>query len=283
MTRLLVLLFVPVAFAQTTHFHHAHLNSTDPQGAMAWYLEHLSAEKAKLGGEDALWTQQSWLLFNKVKQPPPYDIVSPLFHIGWGAEDMKAEFERQIKLGTTFSVALTDAVELFGSGQRDRNFFMYLYGPDHVTIEVQSANHHNFMHVHMLSDDPVAAADWYVKHLGLTPRNSSAAVRAYRGIPTGPLGGASLDAVTFFWYPTSHAKALYGGEWKGRTQYATNRGRVLDHIAFSVDNLDQTVTRLKSEGVAVIGAPRMANGLRSVFIQGPDNAEIEIVEGHPKR
>ena len=155
---------------------------------MAWYLEHLSGEKAKLGGADAIWTQQSWLLFNKVKQAPPYDIVSPLFHIGWGAEDMKAEFERQIKLGTTFSVALTDAVELFGTGQRDRNFFMYLYGPDHVTIEVQSANHHNFMHVHMLSDDPVAAADWYVKHLGLMPRNSSAAVRAYRGIPTGPLG-----------------------------------------------------------------------------------------------
>ena len=106
-----------------------------------------------------VWTQKSWLLFNKVKQPPPSEVVSPLFHIGWGAEDMKAEFERQIKLGTTFQTVLTDGVELFGAGTRDRNFFMYLDGPDHATIEVQSAMHHNFMHVHLLSDDPVAASD----------------------------------------------------------------------------------------------------------------------------
>ena len=45
---------------------------------------------------------------------------------------------------------------------------MYLDGPDHATIEVQSAPHHNFMHVHLLSDDPVAAAAWYQTHLGLT-------------------------------------------------------------------------------------------------------------------
>ena len=85
-----------------------------------------------------MWTQKSWLLFNKVKQPPPYEVVSPLFHIGWGAEDMKAEFERQIKLGTTFQTVLTDGVELFGAGTRDRNFFMYLDGPgsrDHRSAE----------------------------------------------------------------------------------------------------------------------------------------------------
>ena len=41
-------------------------------------------------GKDAVWTQKSWLLFTKVKHPPPHEIVSALFHIGWGAEDMKA-------------------------------------------------------------------------------------------------------------------------------------------------------------------------------------------------
>ena len=88
---------VPSAFGQT-HFHHAHLNSTDPKAAIEFYTTHLSGEKATFGGPggiDAVWTQKSWLLFNKVKQPPPYEVVSPLFHIGWGAEDMKAEFERQ--------------------------------------------------------------------------------------------------------------------------------------------------------------------------------------------
>jgi len=257
------------------------LNSTDPQAAIAFYAEHLSGERAKFAGADAFKTQNSWLLFNKVKQPPPHEIVSPLFHIGWGAEDMKAEFERQIKLGTTFQTVLTDGVELFGAGTRDRNFFMYLDGPDHVTIEVQSATHHNFMHVHLLSDDPVAAAAWYEKHLGLTPRSQLKTERAFRGIPTGPSASSQLDAVTFFWFSTAHAKALYGREWKGRTQYASNRGRVIDHVAISVDSLDETLTRLRNEGVTVLSSPRKTNGLRSAFVQAPDNMELEIVEGHP--
>lgn len=268
--------------AAQTHFHHVHLNSTDPNAAIEFYTTHLSGEKATFGGADAIWTQKSWLLFNKVKRPPPYEVVSPLFHIGWGAEDMKAEFERQIKLGTTFQTVLTDGVELFGAGTRDRNFFMYVDGPDHATIEVQSAMHHNFMHVHLLSDDPVAAAAWHETHLGLTPRNQLKTERAFRGIPTGPSASSQLDNVTFFWYPTAHAKALYGGQWKGRTQYATNRGRVIDHVAVSVDNLDQTLARLRSEGVKVLTQPRLANGMRSAFVQAPDNMEIEIVEGHPQ-
>ena len=270
------------AFAQN-HFHHVHLNSVDPKAAIEFYTSHLSGEKATFGGADAIWTQRSWLLFNKVKQPPPHEVVSPLFHIGWGAMDMKAEFERQIKLGTTFQTVLTDGVELFGAGTRDRNFFMYLDGPDHATIEVQSAPHHDFMHVHLLSDDPVAAAAWYEKHLGLTPRNQLKTERAFRGIPTGPSASSQLDAVTFFWYPTAHAKALYGGQWKGRTGYASNRGRVIDHVAISVDNLDETLMRLREQGVKVLSSPRTVNGTRTAFIQAPDNMELEIVEGHASR
>ena len=215
-------LFVPSAFGQT-HFHHAHLNSTDPAAAIDFYTTHLSGEKATFDGRDAVWTQK-WLLFTKVKQAPPSEVVSALFHIGWGAEDMKAEFERQMKLGTTFQTVLTDGVELFGVGTRDRNFFMYLDGPDHVTIEVQSAMHHDFMHVHLFSDDPVAAAAWYQQHLGIATRTKLETVRAFRGIPTGPSASMQLDNVTFWIYPTAHAKALYGGQWKGRTRLCPPTG-----------------------------------------------------------
>jgi catechol 2,3-dioxygenase-like lactoylglutathione lyase family enzyme len=289
MTRLLPCLCALAALAATvdaqpqSHFHHVHLNSTDPASAIAFYTTHLSGDRARFNGKDAVWTQRSWLLFNRVKKAPPSEIVSPLFHIGWGAEDMKAEFVRQMQLGTTFQTVLTDGVELFGAGTRDRNFFMYLDGPDHATIEVQSAMHHDFMHVHMLSDHPVAAAAWYERHLGLTPRNQLKTERAFRGIPTGPSASSQLDAVTFFWYPTAHARALYGGQWKDRTGYATNRGRVIDHVGISVDSLDETLARLRSDGVKVLSGPRTNDGMRSAFIQGPDNMEIGIVEGHARR
>jgi catechol 2,3-dioxygenase-like lactoylglutathione lyase family enzyme len=266
-----------------THFHHAHLNSIDPGAAIDFYTTHLSGEKATFDGKAAVWTQTSWLLFTRVKQPPPSEIISPLFHIGWGAEDMKAEFERQMKLGTTFQTVLTDGVELFGAGTRDRNFFMYLDGPDHVTIEVQSAMHHDFMHVHLFSDDPVAAAAWYQEHLGIATRTKLDTVRAFRGIPTGPSASMQLDNVTFWIYPTTHAKALYGGQWKGRSGFATNRGRALDHVAVSVDNLDETLARLKQEGVRIISGPRKVDGLRSAFIEAPDTMELEIVEGQARR
>ena len=270
------------ALAQT-HFHHAHLNSVDPAAAIDFYTTHLSGERATFDGKAAVWTQKSWLLFTKVKQPPPSEIISPLFHIGWGAEDMKAEFERQMKLGTTFQTVLTDGVELFGAGTRDRNFFMYLDGPDHVTIEVQSAMHHDFMHVHLFSDDPVAAAAWYQQHLGIATRSTLDTVRAFRGIPTGPSASMQLDDVTFWLYPTAHAKALYGGQWKGRTRFATNRGRALDHVAVSVDNLDETLARLKQEGVRVLVGPRKVDGLRSAFIEAPDAMALELVEGQARR
>ena len=287
MLRVLLSLFLLSAFASSSaaqaHFHHVHLNSTDPRAAIEFYTTHLSGERAIFDGADAVWTQASWLLFNKVKQPPPSEVVSPLFHIGWGAEDMKAEFERQMKLGTTFQTVLTDGVELFGAGTRDRNFFMYLDGPDHVTIEVQSAMHHDFMHVHLFSDDPVAAAAWYQQHLGIATRTKLETVRAFRGIPTGPSASMQLDNVTFWLYPTAHAKALYGGQWKGRTGFATNRGRVLDHVAVSVDDLDATLARLKQEGVKVVSGPRKVDGLRSAFIEAPDRMELEIVEGQAKR
>ena len=263
-----------------THFHHAHLNSTDPAAAIDFYTTHLSGEKATFDGKDAVWTQKSWLLVTKVKQAPPSEIVSPLFHIGWGAEDVKAEFERQMKLGTTFQTVLTDGVELFGAGTRDRNFFMYLDGPDHVTIEVQSAMHHDFMHVHLFSEDPVAAAAWYQQHLGIATRTKLESTRAFRGIPTGPSASMLIDNVTFWIYPTAHAKALYGGQWKGRTGFATNRGRALDHVAVSVDDLDATLARLKQERVRIVSGPRKADGVRSAFIEAPDKMELEIVEGH---
>lgn len=277
----LLALLTPCAFAQT-HFHHVHLNSSNPAQAIEFYTQHLSSEKTRFAGGDAIRTQNSWILFNKVKQPPPHEVVSSLFHIGWGAEDMKAEFERQIKLGTTFQLPPTDVVELFGAGTRDRSFFMFLDGPDHLPIEVQSATNHNFIHVHMLSDDPVAASEWYEKHFKLIRREPALRIqRAYRGIPTGPSASLALDNVSILWYPTAYARVMYGAEWKGRTQYASPRGRVFDHIAFSVDNLDQTLKRLKQEGVKVLTLPLRSGGMRTAFVQAPDNVALELVEGRP--
>ncbi len=286
---------LPPARKPLAHFHHVHLNSIDPEAAIAYYTKHFASERAQFRGSaadkgdagvPAVWTQKSWLLFDKVKHAPPFEVVSSIYHMGWGSEDMKAEAPRQLDMGAVLETPLTDAVDIFGAGVRDRNFFMYVESPEHALIEVQSATHHNFMHVHLLSEDPVAASEWYEKEFGLTRRGQpNRQTRVFAGIPTGPSASLIADNVTFFWYPTAHARTIYPRAWDGRTQYASNRGRVIDHFALSVDRLDETMTRLKNDGVMVLGKPRKSLGgrIRSVFVKAPDRMEIELVEGHATR
>jgi hypothetical protein len=67
---------------QLAHFHHLHLNSTDPESAIQFYTKHFNSERARFGGTmDAVWTQKSWILFNKVNQTPPFEILSSLYHM----------------------------------------------------------------------------------------------------------------------------------------------------------------------------------------------------------
>jgi hypothetical protein len=87
------LLFVSIALPQQlAHFHHLHFHSTDPAGAIEFYTTRFNDVKAKLAGDDAVWTGQWWLLFNKVSQPPPHEIIASIYHLGWGSRDIKAAY-----------------------------------------------------------------------------------------------------------------------------------------------------------------------------------------------
>src|SRR5215472_12392748 len=87
----------PTPPAPLAHFHHVHLNATDPAAAIDFYTGKFDCEKSRFAGKmDAVWAQKSWLLFNKVGKPPQPDITSAIWHIGWGAEDMKAAYQKQL-------------------------------------------------------------------------------------------------------------------------------------------------------------------------------------------
>jgi catechol 2,3-dioxygenase-like lactoylglutathione lyase family enzyme len=266
------------------------LNSTDPDAAIRFYAKHFNAEPAKFGGNmPALWTQKSWVLFNKVSQPPPPEILSSLYHIGWGAEDMKAEYQRQLDLGAKMDTPLTDGADLFGNGNPGRAYFAYVDGPDHVLIEINTTNNHVFQHIHMLSADPVATAQWYAKHLGATPGIGGAGRserRAVNGLQVFPMTSVRVDNVNIIWFPKEFAsEGVYKTQWQGQGEFLSPRGRAFDHFAFSVDHLDQTLERLRAEGVTILQPPRAILGgkLRSAFIQAPDRIEIELVEGNAQK
>ncbi len=281
----LILLLAPAAFAQQlAHFHHLHFNSVDPAAAIDFYTTRFNGEKAKFGGKvDAVQAGKFWLLFNKVRQPPPSDIVASLYHLGWSEKDIKAAYRHQLDIGTKFETPLGDLADLLGTGTPGRGYYAYVDGPDHALIEMNGGAQDGFSHIHLLSDDPVGAAEWFAKELGI-PRRGPAPSREPRfnakGLQSGPLVFLPIDGVLFAWFPTGTARGLYPKQWEGRTQYESGKGRALDHIAFSVDNLDETLARMRTDGVKVLEPPRtIPDGtLKSAFIEGPDNLRIELVQ-----
>lgn|SRR5436853_1471373 len=267
--------------ASVAHFHHLHLNTTDPAAAINFYTSKFDCEKAKFAGLlDAVWAQKSWLLFNKVKDAPPWELTSAIWHFGWGAEDMKTTYQKQLDSGTKFFAPLTDISDL----ARVPNFyFAYVESPDHALIELNTAAHHHFGHLHLFSADPVAAGEWYVKHLGVTRRGTappSREPRFYRDFQVGPSVSLMADNVNIIIFPIEYSKKDYAAHWKnGQTEISFTKGRVVDHVGFSYDNLPEALERLRKEGVKVTDEIRSIGKIKFAFIEGPDKIRIELVEG----
>ena len=275
--------------APLAHFHHVHLNATDPAAAIDFYTSKFDSEKARFAGlMDAVWTQKSWLLFTKVSAPPKSEITSTIWHIGWGAENMKETYQKQLDGGTKFATPITDISDIGGGNAQGVFFYAYVDGPDHQLIELNTANHHHFGHIHMLSKDPITAGEWYIKEFGLTRRGSgppSREPRMYRGYQIGPSMSLMMDNVNIIIFPWQYAQKEWPDLWKDRTEFESTQGHVTDHIGFGVDDLDQTLTRLKSDGVKVTDEPRSVAGgkVRFAFIEGPDHIRIELVEGQAQK
>jgi catechol 2,3-dioxygenase-like lactoylglutathione lyase family enzyme len=264
------------------HFHHVHVNSVDPKASVKFYTGKFECEKGEFAGIDGVWAYKSWVLFKKAEAAPPSEITSAIWHMGWGAEDMKAEYAKQTASGTRFETPITDISDLAGRPP-GQFFFAYVDGPEHELIELNTANHHHFGHLHLLSEDPIAAGDWYSKHLGIQVRGRQTKPQIYhfadRDFRVGPASFLQADHVSMIIYPVEYARAQWPDLWKDRKSFEPSRGRVIDHIGFSVDDLASSLERLRSEGVNVIeGIRTIAGGTKIAFIEGPDKIWIELVE-----
>ena len=274
--------------SQEFHFHHLHLNTLDPKAAIDFYTSKFDSERAKFAGLlDGVWAQKSWLLFTKVDKAPPSELTSSIWHFGWGAEDMKTTYAKHQEMGTKFFTPLTDISDIGGNaGAKDTFFYAYVLGPDNALIEINTANHHRFGHVHLFSADPVSAGEWYAKHFGAKVRGSrTREPRMYRDVQIGPSASFTMDNVNVIIYPIEYPKKAYADHWKGKTEFDSTRGRVVDHVGYSVDNLSKAIEELRANGVKVTDEIRsVANGkIKFAFIEGPDRLRIEIVEGHAQK
>jgi catechol 2,3-dioxygenase-like lactoylglutathione lyase family enzyme len=196
-------------------FHHLHLNSLDPEAAIAFYTRQFpSTAKASWGGLTALQSPNNVLiLFTKVDTPPATSPETALWHFGWHVTDSRARLDvyrsrLEVTLlplytgddgGTVFIssdtwpgtggvLGLTKAqiADAKAQGVQPTRIggFAYMQGPDNALVEY-AGNHPagRFNHVHLFQEDPFCAQLWYQKYL-------NAPVFAGRTSPT-PLAEAT--------------------------------------------------------------------------------------------
>ena len=180
--------------------HHAHLNSVDPDAAIAAYLRIWpDGRRGTVAGHPAFIAEMP-LLFNRVTEPPPgaWDSrlqrshpQSALWHIG-GFVDTTDRFEALeaggvdvlrlevgpgmgpgvVRSGLTPYAGIQTAEQLAGAEAAEprEGGFGYLVGPDGGLVELTGSPRTNpaFAHVHLFHEQPRCAANWYVDVLGFS-------------------------------------------------------------------------------------------------------------------
>jgi catechol 2,3-dioxygenase-like lactoylglutathione lyase family enzyme len=182
-------------------FHHLHLNSMNPDAAIAWYVKAFPVtSKTTWGGMPALKSPNNvLLLFTKVDQPPATQPQTAFWHFGWHVlkerETMARLRDQGVTLlplytgdpdrptvninsdtfpGTGGLLGLTraqlDEAKKNGVKPAGGAGFAYISGPDDALIEVQGdMPAERFNHVHMYHEQPFCAQLWYQKHLNVAP------------------------------------------------------------------------------------------------------------------
>jgi len=265
------------------HFHHIGINTTDSYAAIAFYAAKFRARKEKFAGvEDAIWTGSSWLFFHEVDKAPGSEPISGIWHIGWGATDVSATYRQELASGTKFTAALHDISALAGAEPDSGTVISaFIDGPDHAMIEISTSANNEFDHVHLLSADPVKAGAWYARCFGFKVR-SQQEQRTDHDMHVAPAAFVTADHVNITISPQQYIKDRQPDLWSGRAEFAPSAGRVIDHLGFSVPNVDEAIKSLQADGVRVLSAPRnLKRGVvRFALIEGPDHVSIEVIEDH---
>jgi catechol 2,3-dioxygenase-like lactoylglutathione lyase family enzyme len=257
------------------------------------------------------------ILFTKVATPPAISPQTAIWHFGWHTVDARVSLETYkaregLKLlalhtGDEDGTVLISSDTWSGTGgvlgrtraQIDEakatrleparvGGFAYMQGPDEAIVEY-AGNHpaERFNHVHMFQEDPLCAELWYEQHLDASPLPSRTGpaplTEATCKVPRGPdRTFPALESDGLFRTPS--AGVAFGDvalPWymrQGDEPLVSTRGRLYDHFALSVTDLDAWVAKLRNEGIGVLGEPYNLGDTRAAMITGPSQEVIELVE-----
>ena len=295
-------------------FHHLHLNSTDPEAAIAFYIRQFpDSSRTVWGGMPALKAKTNVLiLFDKVVTPPPADPeTTAVWHFGWNVSDVRKKHEfyqshPEVKISPMYTTvdgeivyinsdalqgtkAQIDTAKAEGAKPKGGPGVMYIAGPDGALIENvgnMPGQVERFNHVHLYQEEPFCAQLWYQRHLnaGIAPAlaHDPPLTEANCRVPRGEKSFPALVKGGMYRSPASGVMfddvAIIWPVSQLDHPLAPTRGHLVDHFGLSVANLDAWVDKLRGEGINFLTGIYRLGDTRAVMIQGPSQEAIELVE-----
>jgi catechol 2,3-dioxygenase-like lactoylglutathione lyase family enzyme len=266
-------------------FHHVHMNVVDPARSAAFYTTAFEqTRKTHVAGWQGVETEDSFILFNRVSKPASTEWDTPIWHFGWNSPDTLGAYKRLASQGVVFFRVPPPSA--------------HLVGPDGNDVEIAPAGSQTggrgptaFNHVHLMSDAPLCAADWYENVLGIRPNRTRAPRPPDCHVPFAPRHDPAnqihepnarmfVGDILIFIYPNQRLAAMTPRAVETMTPLVSPRGRVLDHIAFSHPDVPALVVRLRASGVKILEDVHHfgSTNLKAAMIEGPDSIVIELIE-----
>ena len=115
-------------------FHHIHLRSPDPDGALAWYQNIFGGESDRLKGRiNGLRYGSTWLLVARQAEGTPAATQGrAIDHLGWSFPDLEAAATVIKSKGVDFAMEPRDFTNPLGQDMK----ISFVVGPDDVRIEI---------------------------------------------------------------------------------------------------------------------------------------------------
>ena len=232
---------------------HVHLNVQDPAAHSQLWVEHFDAVRVEHQGIQGVRIPELLILFRQ-QEPTGGFRGSILEHVGLKVRNTQEAVERWRAAGLTVQAEFTGAAGFPNA---------YLLFPDDFRLEIQQDESLDVIaeghHLHyFVAADHIQLRQWYADTFG--------AVLSKRG----RIDTADVREMNF-----SFTMPLRPGELVG------SKGRVIDHVAFEIRDLESFCRRLAARGIQ-FGIPYGRSselGVPSAVFTDPSGVVIELTEG----
>jgi hypothetical protein len=202
-------------------------------------------------------------LFTEVDQAPDPVLNTYLEHVGWVHPTPATELERLMRLDAPFAPAGRNQCESAAAGMRAcpiamgtiPDYYFYLQAPNGARVEIARGPGpatEGFGHVHLIQGGDL---------------------QFFATVSNGAYVNGAIDLV-------NHTDVTLTEDMLGDQTIVDTRGKPIDHLAYSTNDLEGAAERIVAAGIAIEEeiSFKPSYGFRSFFVRSDKGVWLELVE-----